>query len=201
MELVLAILTGLALSAACGFRVSVPPLIASLAAATGHLTLPEGFTWLGSWPALVALSVAAVAEVFAYAFPLVDHAMDVIAAPAAVVAGTLLTATFASGMDPFLRWSLALIAGGGLAGAVHAATGLTRVASTSSTAGAANPVFAFGELVAAVGLSLAALVTPVTALLGLVLVAVVVLRVRRRRARLTVARLDTAVAEEPVAPR
>ena len=61
MELALAVLTGLAMSAACGFRVSVPPLVACLAALTGHLTLPAQFAWLGSWPALVALSVAAVA--------------------------------------------------------------------------------------------------------------------------------------------
>ncbi|MDB5100898.1 MAG: hypothetical protein JWM80_5319 [Cyanobacteria bacterium RYN_339] len=191
MELVLTVLTGLALSAACGFRVFVPPLIAGIAAMTGHLTLPDAFLWLGSWPAVLALGVAAVAEVGAYMFPLVDHALDVVAAPAAVVAGTLLTASFTTGMDPMLRWTLAIVAGGGLAGAVHTATGLTRWTSTATTAGAANPIFSLGELVAAVGLSLAAFVVPVAAVLGLLVVGLLLLqRLRRRRPRVTITRFE-----------
>lgn len=43
----LAILTGLGLSIACGFRVFTPMLGGSIAAKTGYLELTEGFTWLG----------------------------------------------------------------------------------------------------------------------------------------------------------
>ena len=49
-ETFLAILTGLGLSVACGFRVFIPPLIASIAAQTGYLELAESFQWLGEWP-------------------------------------------------------------------------------------------------------------------------------------------------------
>lgn len=201
MDLILPVLTGLCLAAACGFRISVPPLVACLAALSGHLTLPADFAWLGSWPALVALSVAAGAEVLAYAFPLVDHALDVLGAPAAVVAGTLLTASFTTGMDPYMRWSLALIAGGGLAAAVHGATSAVRVGSTATTAGTANPVFAFFELLGAMGLSLGALVLPVGAAALLAVAGVLaILWIRRRRApRLRVTRapqLDEAPLPE-----
>lgn len=46
MEILLALGLGITLSAACGFRVFVPPLVMSLAAIYGHLPLSAGFEWL-----------------------------------------------------------------------------------------------------------------------------------------------------------
>ena len=39
---------GLGLSAACGYRVFVPFLVLSIAAMTGHVTLSQGFAWIGT---------------------------------------------------------------------------------------------------------------------------------------------------------
>src|SRR6266404_3033095 len=105
METLLSICVGVGLSAACGFRVFVPLLVMSIAAASGHLTLAHGFEWIGSNPALVAFSVATVVEIAAYYIPWVDNLLDAIATPAAVIAGTLVTASMVTGTSPFLKWT------------------------------------------------------------------------------------------------
>jgi uncharacterized membrane protein len=65
MEYVTSAILGVALAASCGFRVFVPLLVASCAAHVGWLSLAADQAWLGSTPALVVLSVAAVVEVLA----------------------------------------------------------------------------------------------------------------------------------------
>ena len=147
METLLAVALGLALSAACGFRIFVPLLAVGAAQATGYLTLAPKFAWIGSTPALVVLGVATVIEIAAYHVPWLDHLLDTIASPAAIVAGIVVTASVVTDMDPLWRWTLAVIAGGGLAGAVQGSTVLVRAASTATTGGLANPVVATAELV------------------------------------------------------
>src|ERR1043165_1472954 len=116
MEPLLAICLGIGLSAACGFRVFVPLLVMSIASLSGHLTLAPGFQWIGTYPALVTFSAATIAEIAGYYIPWVDHLLDTIATPAAIVAGTVITAAAVGDMSPILKWSLAAIAGGGVAG-------------------------------------------------------------------------------------
>ena len=84
----LSIVLGIALAAATGFRVFLPMLIVSGAAYTGHLHLDNSFAWLGSPSALTMLSVAAVVEVVAYYVPVIDNLLDLVATPAAFIAGT-----------------------------------------------------------------------------------------------------------------
>ena len=163
MDTLLSVVLGIGLSAACGFRIFVPFLVAGIAARTGHLTLGPSFTWMASTPALVALSVATVIEVGAYFIPWLDHALDVIATPAAVVAGAVMTASVVTGLGPMLRWTLALIAGGGIAGTVQALTVGTRKVSLLTTGGLANPAVAAAELGGAVGLALLAVAVPLLA--------------------------------------
>ena len=67
-------------------------LIVSGAAYTGHLHLDDSFAWLGTLSALIMLSVAAVVEILAYYIPVVDNLLDVVATPAAFVAGTVVSA-------------------------------------------------------------------------------------------------------------
>lgn len=151
---------GIGLSAACGFRVFVPLLVMSIAAMSGHLHLAHGFEWIATYPALVSFSVATCLEIGGYYIPWVDHLLDAIASPAAVVAGTVITASLVTDMSPFLKWTLAVIAGGGAAGMVQGATVLTRGLSTATTGGLGNPVVATLELLGAVVTSVAALVAP-----------------------------------------
>jgi hypothetical protein len=80
-----------------------------------------------------------------------------------VVAGTILTAAVMTDVDPLLKWSLAVIAGGGMAGMVQAKTVMTRGVSTATTAGLANPVVATVELGGAVTTALVSVVMPLVA--------------------------------------
>lgn len=184
MEFVLAALLGLGISAACGFRVFVPLLVLSLGVSADWVSPGEGWHWIGETPALVTLSIAAIFEVGAYYIPVVDNFLDTIAAPAAVVAGTVATASMVADLDPLLQWSVAVIGGGGLAGSVQAGTTVVRAASTVGTGGLANPLFSTFEAMGAATLSLMAILVPILAALAIVaglLVIAVAVRKRRRR--------------------
>jgi hypothetical protein len=146
MDLLLSVCVGLGLAAACGFRVFVPLLGMSIAANAGHLSLAKGFAWIGSDIALVAFSIATLLEIGGYYIPWVDNFLDTVATPAAIVAGTVVTASMVGDVSPFLKWSLAVIGGGGAAGIIQAGTVLTRGASSVGTAGLANPILATVEL-------------------------------------------------------
>ena len=163
----LSLLVGAGLAAASGFRVFVPLLVMSVAARAGHLQLAAGFGWIASGPALTAFAAATILEIVAYLIPYIGHLLDVLAAPAAFVAGTLVTASSVIGMSPFLRWSLAIIAGGGLATLVHAATGATRAASTVTTGGLGNPAVAAAEAGGSTLLAVLAIAAPVLAFAAL----------------------------------
>jgi hypothetical protein len=160
METVLAIMAGIGLSAACGFRVFVPLLVMSIASLSGHLTLAPGFQWIGTYPALITFSVATCVEISGYYIPWVDHLLDTISTPAAIIAGTIITASLVTGMSPFLKWTLAIIAGGGAAGLVQGTTVVARGFSTASTGGLANPLFATIELGGSIVTSVVAVLVP-----------------------------------------
>lgn len=182
LDIVLSVLLGLGLSAACGFRVFVPLLVVSLASLTGHLDLASGFAWIGTWPALGVFAAATVLEVGAYYVPWLDNLLDALGAPAAVVAGVITTASMVTGMDPMLKWTLAVIAGGGIAGAVHGATAVVRQASSLATGGLGNPVVSTLEAGGSLGLSLLAVVLPLAAAVAvLFLLLFLILRALRWR--------------------
>jgi hypothetical protein len=172
METLLSICLGIGLSAASGFRVFVPLLVMSIAHLSGHLPLAYGMEWIGSPAALLMFAVATCFEIGGYFIPWVDHLLDVMATPSAIVAGTLITAAMIKGGSPMLRWSVAAIAGGATAGIVQGTTVLARGASSLTTGGLANPLLATFELSAAVITAIFALVVPVL-VAGLVLFALV----------------------------
>jgi hypothetical protein len=161
MDAVLSVLVGIGVAAACGFRVFVPLLALGVAGYSGVVPLSEGFSVLGTLPALIALGTAAALEVGAYYIPWLDHALDVAAAPAAMMAGVVASAAVMADLPPVLKWGVALIGGGGAAGLLQGATSLLRMKSTATTGGLANPVVATGELVGAGVTAWLALFVPV----------------------------------------
>lgn len=160
METLLSLLLGVSLSAACGFRIFVPFLVMSIAALSGHLTLNSGFGWIGSPIALSMFTIATCLEVAGYYLPWVDEMLDIIATPTAVFAGTLVTASTITDMSPLLQWTLAIVAGGGAAEITKGLTDLTRLTSTLSTGGFANPLLATMELLTSTILSIMAIFLP-----------------------------------------
>ena len=167
METLTCILLGLGLSAACGFRVFVPLLGMNLAHLSGHMELAQGFEWLGTVPATVAFGTATVLETGAFYIPWLNHFLDTVAAPAAWLAGTVVAASQLGEVSPFLKWTLAAIAGGGVSAAVHAGTALIRVASTATTAGLGSFAVATGEGAASVFLTVTAIFLPFVGVLVL----------------------------------
>ncbi|MGD0816732.1 MAG: DUF4126 domain-containing protein [Verrucomicrobiota bacterium] len=177
METVLSIGLGIGLSAASGFRVFVPLLVMSIASLSGHLALAHGFQWIGTYPALIAFGVATCMEVAGYYVPLVGHFLDILATPSAVVAGIIITASVITDMSPLMKWALAIIAGGGVAGIVQGSTVLARGASTATTGGLGNVVVATLELAGAIVVSILALAAPFV-VVGLLVALVVLIGVK-----------------------
>jgi hypothetical protein len=160
MDILLSICLGIGLSAACGFRVFVPLLAMSIASLSGHLTLSHGFQWIGTSSAVIAFGTATIFEIAAYYVPWFDNLMDSIAAPAAMIAGTLVAASSIVQMDSLMKWVLSIIAGGGTAAIFHGATTIMRGASTAVTGGLGNHAIATTELGIASGLSVLAITLP-----------------------------------------
>ena len=147
----MSVMIGVALSATCGFRVFVPLLAVNIGTRAKDtdgqplIDLAGGFDWLSSDIALMVFLVATLFEIGGYYIPWIDNLLDTIASPASIVAGTVITASFVTGLDPWLQWLLGVIAGGGAAGAVQATTVVTRAGSTVTTGGLGNPIVASVE--------------------------------------------------------
>jgi hypothetical protein len=163
-DVALSVVLGIGLAAATGFRVFLPMLIMSGAAYTGHLPLGDSFAWLATPSALIMLSVAALAEIAAYYIPGVDNLLDTLATPAAFAAGTVVSAAVMTDLPPMLKWTAAVIAGGGVAGLTQGVTAMLRAQSSMFTGGIGNLVLATAELGGALLVSVLTLAAPLAAL-------------------------------------
>ncbi|MEM8640759.1 MAG: DUF4126 domain-containing protein [Cyanobacteria bacterium P01_G01_bin.54] len=190
LELILALCLGITLSAACGFRIFIPPLIVSAASLHGSYSPAPEFAWLATYPAFLTLALAATIEMLAYLIPAVDNLLDMVEIPTAIAIGTGIVGMTLTDLDPLLQWTIAVVAGGGTAGAVDSMTAVTRLATTTLTGGIANPVVGVLEALSAAVLSLIALLIP---LWGVMLVAVVLFVAYRRLTRFWLKRRDRAL--------
>ncbi|MEM6531440.1 MAG: DUF4126 domain-containing protein [Myxococcota bacterium] len=177
MELAFAILGGLGLASACGFRVFLPPFLTSLAAG-GYLgagvqtPLLESaqFEWLSDPNLTVALGVATGLEIASFYIPWIDNLLDTLATPAAIVAGALLSsAVLPESAGDGTTWLVTGIAGGGVAGVVQGATVIARGISSLATAGLGNPIISTAEWLGALVTSILAMIAPFLALAALLL--------------------------------
>lgn len=175
MEPFVGMAIGIGLSAACGFRVFVPLLVMNLASLTGHLHLSPGFEWIGSHYSTIAFGTATLVEILAYYIPWLDHLLDLIASPAAIIAGILTTASMVTDISPFLKWTLALIAGGGAAAIVQGTTVLLRTKSSVLTVGAGNMMVSTLELAGSIITALLAIIVPILCLILIALLCILVL--------------------------
>ena len=183
LEWVIAIAIGVGLAAATGFRLFLPLLVAGVAAHWGALPLAEGFRWLATPEALIALATASVVETTAYYIPGVDHLLDLLAGPAAVAAGVVASASVMVDMPPGLVWPVAIIGGGGMAAVTKVTSAVLRAKTGIATLGVANPIVSTVETAGAILIALAAVIVPVLCLV--VLIAMLVWLRHRRRRRIT----------------
>ncbi|MBT2581573.1 DUF4126 domain-containing protein [Planococcus sp. ISL-109] len=177
MEMVLAVFVGLALSATVGFRIFTPLLLTGIFERIDWITLSEGFSWVGSTPALIAFGAATIFEVLVNYIPAVGSFMKLISTPVAALAGILLTAAFIGDMNPFLEWSIAIIGGGGVATVSHAT--LTAVKGVSDTT-LVGPAVSVAEDVTATIAPILIFLMPVLAIVFLLIMAFVIYRLYNR---------------------
>lgn len=178
----LSVALGVGLAAATGLRVFLPLLVAGVAARMDFIPLTDAFAWLASMPALIMLGVAAAIETLAYYIPGVDHVLDLLAAPAAMIAGVIASAAVMTDIPPAVMWPVAIIAGGGIAGITKGGAALTRAKTGVTTAGLGNPVVSTAETVTASTLSILAIALPIVCFITVL--ALVVWIVRKMGARL-----------------
>jgi hypothetical protein len=167
---------GIGLAAATGFRVFVPLLVAGLAARADYISLVDSFSWLESTPALIALGTAAGLETLAFYVPGVDHILDVLAGPLAIVAGVLASASVMVDMPAEARWSIALIAGGGIAAITKTTAAMVRLKSTALTGGLGNPIVSSAETASATTISVLAIVAPIACVVAALALLIYVFR-------------------------
>src|SRR6478752_7804763 len=164
LDLAMSVALGVGLAAATGFRLFLPLLVLSITAYTGHVNLNESFAWLATPAAVIMLGTAAIVEIAAFYIPGVDNLLDTVATPGAVIAGTIASAAVMTDVPPMVKWTAAVIAGGGVAGLTQGATAILRAKSTVLTGGIGNSVIATAELGGALLLTLLALAAPLAAL-------------------------------------
>jgi hypothetical protein len=143
----------------------MPLLITGFAMREGFVPQGETFAWAATTPALIMLAMAAVAEVAAYYIPAIDNLLDTVATPAATLAGVGVAAAMMTDLPPMLKWTLAIIAGGGAATITQSTTALLRGHSTVLTAGLGNHVIATGEILGAVVIPVVAIAAPYAAVI------------------------------------
>ena len=169
-ETLFSILIGIGLAASVGFRIFVPLFALSLASYSGIIPLNESWEWVGSSTALMILGVATVVEILAYFIPFLDNLLDTVAVPLAAIAGTAVMVATVSDLDPTITWALAIIAGGGTAAVIKGSTSTTRLASTASTTGIANPVISTVETGTSIVMSVFAIFIPILAIICVVII-------------------------------
>jgi len=161
----LGVALGVGLAAATGLRVFPPLLVVAIAARAGWIPLNEGFQWLEATPVLITLGTAALVEALAYFIPGVDHLLDLLAGPAAVAAGVVVSASVMVHVPPSIMWPVAIIAGGSVAGLTKASAALIRAKTGLATVGLGNPVVSLLETLGATGVSILAIVAPLLCLI------------------------------------
>ena len=184
-QLLVGICVGISLSAACGFRVFLPPLAVSIAAHFFGYNVNADSEWIGSWIAIVSLATATIVEIVAYYLPCVDNILDIVSMPLAFVAGAVVMCGVLPDVHPYLKWSIAGLLGSSVAGLTQLATTIIRGASTATTAGAGNNVVSSTENVCATIFSVGAILMPLLA----IVVVTIMLCVFGTRARRIVVRM------------
>jgi hypothetical protein len=182
METLLAVGSGIGLSAVAGVRAYLPLALVGIFARLGFFELPEPFDLLTNWLVIAALLALAFVESGLDKIPALDTVLDVVQTPIRIVSGALL---FAAALEAGLGVEAIpeLAAGGGIAGTVAVLKAVLRPPANAASAGVSAPFLStFEDVVAVVGGILAVLV-PLVPLLLVAFLLYFFYRVRRRRGR------------------
>ena len=169
-ETLFSIFLGVGLAASVGFRVFVPLFLVSLSSYYDIINLNESWIWLSSSTAIITLGVATIVEILAYYIPWLDNILDSITIPLAAIAGTIVMVSTTLNLSPVITWALAIIAGGGTATAIKTTNSSTRLTSTATTGGVANPIVSTIETGSSIAMSLFSIFIPIVAIFLVMLI-------------------------------
>jgi uncharacterized membrane protein len=163
------LLTALGLSSVSGLRAYLPLLAAAIgsdvtAGTNGQLiTLSPHFKDLGTPWIVAILAVLAFGEFFVDKIPVVDHLSDVVHTVIRPLSGAVIMAGINNPLSNFNPWIAAVI-GAALSLTVHTVKATARPVVTATTVGHGNPVVSFLEDIAAVFVTVLAVLLPVVAI-------------------------------------
>ena len=162
MDLASGLLTAFGLAASAGLNAYIPLLIVALLGRfTTWFALNSPWDALTSWWVIGALVLLTLVEFFADKAPAVNHVNDVIQTFVRPAAGAILFAASAGAVSN-IHPIVAMVAGLLVAGGVHTVkAAAVRPAVTATTGGLGNIPVSLAEDVAAVFISIAAIVVPV----------------------------------------
>jgi Domain of unknown function (DUF4126) len=169
------------LSGAAGLNAFLPLLAGAVLARTGVVDLGAPFDDLQTNGGLVALAVLFALDFVGDKIPALDHVLHVVGGVVAPTSGAALF-TGETGIHTDLPTVVSVLAGGGVAGAVHLLRASIRPVSTVTTGGVGNPVLSLLEDVTSGLLVVVAFLLPVLAAVAVLALVVVGVRRRRRRA-------------------
>ena len=173
------------LAGATGLNATLPLLIVSLLARLGLIHLSQPYDALASDVAFYGLIVLAVVEFAIDKIPALDSIGHAAMLPVATAAGAILFASqtgAVSSMHPGLAVLISLLAGGGIAAAVHVTRAAVRPVANMVLLG---PPLSLLEDASSAALSLAATLAPIVVpfLLALLALGAMLLWQRRRGVR------------------
>jgi hypothetical protein len=190
LQYVLPVLLGLGLSASTGLNTFLPLLLLGAAARfqVAGITLGDKFEWLTSDAALIALIAACVIELVADKIPAVDHLLDSAGTFVRPLAGALASASVLTGVDPVVAAVVGIIVGAPTSLGMHTLKAGTRIASSATTFGCANPLLSIVEDILSFSLSVVAIFAPIFVPIALALLVWALWRVmvKIRQTRATV---------------
>lgn len=155
------------LSAACGFRIFIPPLTYGIFYKANLVELSDSWSWIGNDWVILLFALATIFELMATFIPYIDNLLDIISTPVSILAGTILASSVLSDLDPSLQWILSIICGVGVTGSFQLSTVTMRGMSTFFSGGIFNPVFAFVEDILAFFIAVSTILIPS---LGLIII-------------------------------
>lgn len=161
---------GICLSAGSGFRLFIPFFILSLASFSGWIESGTTFEWIGTYPALIIFGLAALLELIGFYCPWIDNVLDLVATPVSIITGIILTSAVITDINPFLKWFLVIILGGGASLNVQLLTVKARALSSVFPSGKGNFLVTTIENISSIAISVLAIIIPTFSLLLIVVI-------------------------------
>ena len=175
--LLVSIFLAIGLSAACGFRVFIPPLTYGLLYKAELVQLDTSWNWIGNDWVVAVLFLAAIIEIFGNLIPWVDNLLDILATPTSIMAGTILSASCLSDISPGLQWILSVASGVLITGGFQLTTISLRGMSSVFSGGLVNPIFSIIEDFISIGITLAIIFSPIIGIIVIFLIALIIRKI------------------------